>query len=111
MTKDTEIEFSDISKIAESKCKTFKGLAEDMERAIGMMYLAKTYGWKVLYLCDSRAYIRKCEAILGVNFKDQFPEETEYSKRSLAFKLVGKVSNFWKAVKGEIPDVRTSEIR
>lgn len=105
------LDFKEISKIAESVPETFKGSLDELERAIGMMFVAKTFGWKVLFLSDSRAFIRKCEKILGVDFKAQFPAETEYSKRSVAFVLVQKVSNFWKAVKGEIPDVRSSEIK
>ncbi len=104
------LSYKEIGEIAERISPTFKGYLEDLERSIGMMYLARAYGWKVLYLGDSRAYIKKCEGILGVDFKTQFPEETEYSKRALSFRLLKGVTNFWKAVKGEIPDIRSNKI-
>ena len=100
----------DIAKIAEDAAKAFKGNKDDLERGIGMLYVAKVYGWRVLYLGNSPAYIRKCEKWLGVVFKDEFPDRTEFSRRSLAFRMLEGVTNFWKAVKGEIPNIRSGEL-
>lgn len=106
----TKVAIPDIAKIAEDAAKAFKGDMDDLERGIGMLYVAKVYGWRVLYLGNSPAYIRKCEKWLGVVFKEQFPDETTLSRRSLAFRMLKGVTNFWKAVKGEIPNIRSSEL-
>lgn len=101
----------DLDVIATETAQHFIGQADDLQRAIGMLYTAKVYGWRVLYLTTSPAYIRKAEKWLNVSFKDGFPEQTEHSRKSLAFKLVQGVSNFWKAVKGETEEkIRTGVI-
>jgi hypothetical protein len=64
-------------------------------------------------MVHSIATVRKYEKILGLVAKDTFPERTAHSDRSNAFRVLDKVSNFWKAVKGENrPDgFRSPEIR
>lgn len=109
ITIDKKLELADI---AINAAKGFKGQADDLERAIGMLFLAQLYGWKVLYLADSHRYIRKCEDILKIKFRDISPEETELSHRSLAFKMLKGVTNFWKAAKGEAGhNIRDSTIK
>lgn len=89
----------------------FKGDFGELESAIGMFLIGEVLGWKVLYLIHSKATIRNYERILGgINIREIFPAETQYSKKSLAYQMVQNVSNFWKAAKGEIPGIRTSKI-
>jgi len=79
----------------------FKGQAAELESAIGMLFFGHAFGWRVVYMVHSIPTVRKYEKILGIVAKDIFPEATELSKRSLAYGVLDKVSNFWKAVKGE----------
>lgn len=88
----------------------FKGQLPTLEAAIGALLAGKKLGWKVLYLVHDKSTIRKYEKILGVNFKEILPDETSLSHKSVAWTAVQKVSNFWKAVKGEIPNIRTPDI-
>jgi hypothetical protein len=89
----------------------FKGDFAELESAIGMLILGDIVGWKVLYLIHSRSTIRNYERILGnINIREEFPAETKHSSKSVAYRLVQEISNFWKAVKGEIPGIRTSQI-
>ncbi len=82
----------------------FIGQAPDLESAIGMLMVGRLFGWKVLYLVHSRRTINKYVEILGISdCQEFFPAETENSKRSMGYKIASKVSNFWKAVKGEYP--------
>lgn len=88
----------------------FKGQLPTLEAAIGALLAGEKLGWKVLYLVHDKSTIHKYEKILGVNFKEILPDETSLSHKSVAWTAVQKVSNFWKAVKGEIPNIRTPDI-
>lgn len=99
-----------ISQIAISK---FTGDLGELESALGMLPLGYQYGWRVLYLIHSKATIRKYEAILGINVRDEFPEAGPSAERNNGYKLVQKIGNFWKVVSGEndvpIPNKRKVE--
>lgn len=101
----------DTKKTIDIAIRNFKGQLPTLEAAIGAWIVGEKLGWKVLYLVHDKSTIRKYEKILDVNFKEILPDETPLSKKSLAFEAVQKVSNFWKAVKGEIPNIRTPEIK
>lgn len=90
--------------------RKFKGNIMELERAIGSLFVGRQMGWKVLYLVHDRKTVRKYEEILGIDFREVLLEETEYSKKSMAWKLAQKVDNFWKAVKREIPGINTPEM-
>lgn len=79
----------------------FTGNAGELESAIGFYFVGHAFGWRVMHMVHSVATVRKYEKILGIVAKDEFPENTSHSDRSLAFEVLDKVSNFWKAVKGE----------
>lgn len=78
------------------------GSFTELESALGMLYMGHAFGWKVLYIIHSASTVRKYERILGIIAKEEFPAETDHSNRSLAFGVAKKVSNFWKAVRGEV---------
>lgn len=79
------------------------GNGTELESALGMLYMGHAFGWKVLYIIHSASTVRKYERILGIVAKEAFPAETKHSDRSIAFQVAKGVSNFWKAVRGEVP--------
>lgn len=92
-----------IHEIAERALNNFGvGHAGELESALGMLYMGHAFGWKVLYIIHSASTVRKYERILDIVAKDFFPAETEHSDRSYAYVAVKKVSNFWKAIRGEV---------
>lgn len=91
----------EIEPIIRHAIEKFKGTASELESAIGMYFMGHVFGWRVIYMIHSIATVRKYERILGIVAKDEFPEETPHSERSMAYKIGRTVSNFWKAVKGE----------
>lgn len=91
----------ELVKIVKTAIENFKGQANELESAIGMLFLGHAFGWRVIYLVHTIATVRKYEKILGIVAKDTFPESTALSERSLGFRIAKTVSNFWKAVKGE----------
>lgn len=104
MKKLTEKE---LVEIVDAALKKFKGDSSELETAIGMLFLARKCGWKVAYLVHNKRTIKKYEGILGISIREHFPEEGELAHRSLAFKLLKGVTNFWKAVQGDIPGIRS----
>ncbi len=67
-------------------------------------------GWEPLYVIHDKKTLKKYENILGIRFREDFPEADPRAMDSVAYRAVLKVSNFWKAVEGEIPGIRTSKI-
>lgn len=96
--------------IAESALLRFKGDIHLLESAIGSLYVGKQYGWKVIYLIHDKKTIRKYEDVLKINFRQDMPEIGPRADHSVAFRALQNVTNFWKAVKGEIPGIRTPEV-
>lgn len=87
--------------IVSNAIKNFEGQGNELESAIGMLFVGHAYGWRVVYIQHSIATVRKYERILGIVAKDVFPDRTKLSKNSVGFRVAETVSNFWKAIKGE----------
>ena len=99
-----------IAEIAHAAVEDFEGNLYELESAIGMLYTGKYFGWKPLLLIHDKKTIKKYEQILKIDTREIFPEVGEMAERSRAWRAVQKVSNFWKAVKGEIPGIRTPNV-
>ncbi len=82
----------------------FQGDFSELEAAIGMFMLGRLVGWKVLVLIHNKRTIRKYEEILGINVREDFPEEGPFADKSIALNVVKRLGSFWKAVSGELKD-------
>ena len=82
----------------------FSGDFDELEAAVGVLHLGDHIGWKPLVLIHNKRTIRKYEEVLGINFREFFPEEGPSADRSLGYKIAKKIGNFWKAVSGEVKD-------
>ncbi len=100
----------DTKKIIDTAIKNFKGQLPTLETAIGALFVGDKLGWKPLYLIHDKTTLAKYEKILGIKFRDILEPEGVWAHKSVAWNLAKKVSNYWKAVKGEIPDIRTPQI-
>ncbi len=89
--------------IIEKAINDFKGDIPVLESAIGSLYVGRKYGWKVLYIIHDMRTLKKYEKLLNINFKDILEEVGPFAHKSKGFRIVSKLSNFWKAVKGETP--------
>lgn len=105
----TELTDSELVELIDKSIMKFHGNSEEIENAIGALMFGRLTGWRVLFLIHSPKSIKKYEAILGIEFRDIMPDEGPKAKDSIAWKIAKKVTNFWKLVKGEIPDVKTSD--
>jgi hypothetical protein len=90
-------------KLMDETIVRFEGNLDELESALGMYMIGRHFGWKVLYILHSKRTIRKYEEILGINVRDEFPAEGPDADRSNGFRALKTVTNFWKAISGEIP--------
>ena len=90
--------------------KRYSGLMTTLEAAIGVLLVGRNMGWKPMLLIHDKKTLRKYERVLGVQFRDVLPEVGPWANKSMAWRAVQKVGNFWKAVKGEIPNIRSPDI-
>ncbi|MDP3512336.1 MAG: hypothetical protein Q8S20_06275 [Sulfuritalea sp.] len=97
----TDDEAQRLVKIVEERTTEYVGNFDELEKAIGMLMIGRLVGWKVLALIHNRRTILKYEQILGIKIKDEFDPEGPLTHKSVAYDLVKKLDNFWKAVSGE----------
>lgn len=90
--------------------KDFRGNINELEQAIGVWIVGRQFGWKVLLLVHDRKTLAKYEKILGIDFRFELPEVGPLAHKSIAWNAFQKVTNFWKAVRGEIPGIKTPEL-
>lgn len=110
MAKISEMDEKQLVAFLDKVFFKYKGATNDIEGAIGALMIGRHLGWKPLFLMHDKKKIKKYEQILGVEFRDALDETGKRADKSIAWKLVKNVSNFWKAVTGNIPNVRSGEI-
>lgn len=97
------------AKIINAAILDFGGNADELESAIGLLYVGRAYGWRVLVLLHTKRTIRKYEKILNIDVRKFFEEEGPLAGRSIAYGVAKAVGNFWKAVSGEYSVPRRKE--
>lgn len=90
--------------------KDFRGDLDELESALGMYLIGRHFGWRPLVLIHNKRTIRKYEEILKINIREEFPEEGPDADRSYGYKFAKGLSNFWKAVSGEVQVEQRREI-
>ncbi|HVS25781.1 MAG TPA: hypothetical protein VHE58_00465 [Burkholderiales bacterium] len=106
-----EKDYISLGKLADKAIKDFHGQANELESAIGMLFVGRKMGWKIMLLVHDKRTIKKYEDILGgIDVRKEFPPLGPLHTKSLAWKLMKGVTNFWKAVTGAIPGKRSTEI-
>jgi hypothetical protein len=95
--------------IADKVAAEHIGTFDELESAIGVLFLGRLMGWKPLLIIHNKRTLKKYEEMLGINFREAFPEVGPFAERSRAWGIVQSLSNFWKAVNGDIsvPDRRS----
>ena len=88
----------------------FSGDLPELEQALGFYLMGRHVGWKVLVLIHNKRTIRNFEKILDINIRTEFPELGPDCERSLGYRIAKTVSNFWKAVSGDIRIERRKEL-
>lgn len=76
----------------------FKGDISHLSQAIGAIMLGRLYGWRVIrIITTSKSYTRH-QRVLGLDFKQVLPEETELSRKSVGYTMAKKLDKFWDVV-------------
>jgi hypothetical protein len=86
----------------------FRGNSETLKSAIGYAFIARRVGWKPALLMHTQKTVKEYDKILDIDSRSFFDEIGPDAHRSHAWRLAEKVTNFWKAVKGEIKGIRST---
>lgn len=89
-------------KVTDQAIKDFEGNFDELESAIGMYFVGRLVGWRLLVFLHNKRTIKKYEEILGIDIRKEFPEEGPFVHKSPAYEWVQKLGTFWKAVAGEV---------
>lgn len=95
----TMISEHDLSAKIERVTKEFTGQLDDLMGAIGLMQVGRVMGWRVVRLVCSRKHWMVANKLFG-DVKALLPEETEYSQKSIGYKVVKASGRFWEQIKG-----------
>jgi len=88
-------------KIADRATLDFEGNFEELESAVGMLFLGKLVGWRPLLIIHNRRTVAKYSEILGIDYKAEFPEVGPLADKSRGYVYAQALTNFWKAVSGD----------
>ena len=106
----TDLSNKKLVEIIDTSIENFRGDGTELAKAIGMLAIGRKFGWKVIYLIHTKKTIKKYEKILNIDLREVLPDVGPNAHKSLAWTAVQKVGNFWKAVKGEIPGIRSNQL-
>lgn len=90
-----------VTDLLDNAIAKYTGDIGELESALGMYVMGRHVGWRVLYIMHSKKTVAKYEEILGINVREEFPEEGPDAHRSVGYTISKKFSNFWKVVSGE----------
>lgn len=93
---------AELIRIEREAFANFHGIFDDLELALGILRTGDYLGWRPLVLIHNKRTIRKVEDILGITIREFFPPEGECADRSNGYKIAKQLTNFWKAVSGDI---------
>jgi hypothetical protein len=99
------------AEIADRAITRFRGDSRKLTNAIGLLFVGRRVGYRPLLLMTDKTTLRRYEDILGIKYQEVLPEVGPDPDKSMAWRAVANVSNFWKAVKGEIPGIRSTEMK
>lgn len=98
----TQYSDSELIQLLENACRNFRGQADVLIGAIGTVFIARMYGWRVARIVVSQATYRRYEKVLGVQFQDLAEDRGELAHRSFGLSIADKLDDFWGVVQGRI---------
>ncbi len=96
--------------IIDKAIKDFHGTLDSLTGAIGYLMVGRKFGWRIMFFMHSQSTVRKYEKILRIDSREVMPEMGPLAKKAMVWQAVQKVSNFWKAVKGEVAGIKSKEV-
>ncbi len=82
---------------------TYKGRGDHLQDALGALLIGKVYGWRVLRVMYGGKVYARFQRDLELDFKEWCEPETEFAARHRGYQMALKVEDFWKLIRGEVP--------
>jgi hypothetical protein len=82
---------------------THQGPGNPLQDALGALLVGKVYGWRVLRVMYGGKVYASYQRTLKLDFKEWCEPETEYAARHRGYQLVQGAGEFWKIVRGDVP--------
>lgn len=95
-----KLDSDELVQLIENACRNFRGQSDTLMGAIGLIFVARMYGWRVARIVVSQATYRKYEKVLRVRYQDLADDRGELSDRSTGLKIADKLEDFWGVVQG-----------
>lgn len=83
----------------EDVVKNFKGQADQLSDAIGLIVFGRLVGWRVARLISSRRCWETTNQLFG-DLKELLPERGRYAYKSLGLRIVDRIGGYWDFVRG-----------
>lgn len=90
-------------RVVDEAIERYTGDVSVLEAAIGALMVGRRFGWRPLLLMHTTATIARYQQVLGLKFREVLPEVGQLANKSLGWKLLGDVKDFWKVVRRQIP--------
>lgn len=100
----------ELSAKIEQVTKDYKGQLDHLQAAIGLMMIGRVMGWRVVRLVCSRSAWTDANNLFG-DVKTLLPAETEFSDKSMAYRVVKASGQYWEYVKGHVAALPLQERR
>jgi hypothetical protein len=95
----TDKEFNEL---INEKMVTFKGHIPDFFRAVGMLYVGRRYGWRVMRLVASQSVWSFVKREFG-DPKDLMPERGDLYHKSVGIRAVDTIGDYWGVIRRQVP--------
>lgn len=103
----------EVKRLVYKSALEFRGQADDLYMAVGCLIVGRLFGWRVVRLTLSPSNYAKYQRILAFgldepgnfHFNEWMRAEEPLFYKSWGLKLIGKLQDFWAAVKGRRPDL------
>lgn len=83
----------------EEVTKNFKGQANDLSDAIGLVVLGHFTGWRVVRLISARRTWEIATRLFG-DPKEFLPERGRYAYKSLGLAIIDRIGGYWDFIRG-----------
>lgn len=90
-------------RVADEAVERYTGDVSVLETAIGALMVGRRVGWRPLLLMHSTATIARYQEILGLKFREVLPEVGPLANKSLGWRMLGRLKDYWRVVARRLP--------
>lgn len=90
-------------RVVDEAVASYRGDVSVLETAIGALMVGRWVGWRPLMLMHSTATVARYQEILGLKFREVLPEVGPLADKSLGWRLLGNIKDFWKVARRRLP--------